>query len=363
MEEIIRIPRPALEQFCAAVFIKLGLPPDEAADSAEILAAADARGIESHGVGRLWRYKNGIQKGIMAGGVQPAVIRQTPMSLVLDAQGAMGLSLSKRTMQTTIGKAKAVGAAFSSVRNSNHFGIAGYYSEMAARCDMIGIAMTNTAALGVPTFGRKAMFGTNPIAVSVPARSGRMFTLDMSTTVVTRGKIEVYEREGKPLPLGWAVDCRGRGTTDAHQLLEDMLYQRGGGILPLGGEGEAYSGYKGYGLAVLVDILTAVLSGGLFGQSVMDSAATSARVCHFFGAVRLDLFRDPEDIKTSLDQLLSELEHAEPAEGCRRVYYAGLKEHEAEAESERLGVPLSRKVASQLEQIGRELAVEFPWKV
>ncbi len=360
MVEKIRIRRPALEQFCAAVFMKLGLPPQEAEDSAEILVAADARGIESHGVGRLWRYKNGIQKGIMAGGVQPTVLRETPMSLVLDANGAMGLSLSKRTMQEIVGKARAVGAAFSSVRNSNHFGIAGYYSEMAAREDMIGIAMTNTAALGVPTFGRKAMFGTNPIAVSIPAHHGRMFTLDMSTTVVTRGKIEVYEREGKALPLGWAVDTRGKATTDAHQLLEDMLYQRGGGILPLGGEGELFSGYKGYGLAVLVDIMTAVLSGGLFGQSVMDSAATSARVCHFFGAIRLDLFRDPEEIKFSMDQLLSELEHAEPAEGCTRVYYAGLKEHEAEEESARHGVPLSQKVADKLREIGRELGVEFP---
>jgi LDH2 family malate/lactate/ureidoglycolate dehydrogenase len=360
MSSKLRIERGKLEQFCTAVFTKLGLSEDEARDSAEILVAADARGIESHGVGRLWRYKNGLQKGIMAGAVEPTVIRETPLSLVLDANGAMGLSLSKRTMAHVIEKARATGATFSSVRNSNHFGIAGYYSEMAAKQNMIGVCMTNTAALGVPTFGRKAMFGTNPIAISVPARGGRMFTLDMATTVVTRGKIEVYEREGKPLPAGWAVGIRGRGTSDAHQLLEDMLYQRGGGILPLGGEGELFGGHKGYGLAEVVDIMTAILSGGAFGQSVVDSQATSARVCHFFGAIRLDLFRDPEEIKSDMDRLLDELERAEPAEGCERVYYAGLKEHEAEAESVRLGVPISEKVADQLKKIGEELGEPFP---
>ncbi len=359
MSQKIRINRGRLERFCTDVFIKLGMPQDEAQDSAEILVAADARGIESHGVGRLWRYKNGLQKGIMKGGIQATTLRETPISLVLDANGAMGLSLSKRTMARTIEKAMVAGAAFSSVRNSNHFGIAGFYSEMAARKDMIGIGMTNTAALGVPTFGRKAMFGTNPIAFSIPAHEGRMFTLDMATTVVTRGKIEVYDRENKPLPSGWAVDTRGKGTSDAHRLLEDMLYQRGGGLLPLGGEGELLSGYKGYGLAEVVDILTAILSGGVFGQAVIDSQATSARVCHFFGALRLDLFRDPEAIKFDMDRLLNELEKAEPAEGCQRVYYAGLKEHEAEIESARLGVQISEKVASQLRQIGEELGVEL----
>ncbi|HWR11072.1 MAG TPA: Ldh family oxidoreductase [Rectinemataceae bacterium] len=360
MSEDIRVKRENLEAFCADVFVKLGLSREEASDSAEILVAADARGIGSHGVGRLWRYENGIKKGIMSGGVRPTVLRETPMSLVLDARGAMGLSLSKRTMRQVIGKAETVGAAFASIRNSNHFGIAGYYTEMAARRDMIGICMTNTAALGVPTFGRSAMFGTNPIAVSVPVLEGRMFTLDMATTCVTRGKVEVYDRENKALPLGWAVDTKGKETADAHGLLEDMLFQRGGGLLPLGGEGERFSGYKGYGLAVLVDIMTAITSGGVFGKSVMDSEATSARVCHFFGAIRLDLFRDPEELKTDVGRMLDELTSAEPAEGCDRVYYAGLKEHESEALSDRIGVALTAKVAAQLKRIGDDLGVTFP---
>ncbi len=162
MGTIIRVERAKLEQFCIDVFLKLGLPHDEAVDSSHILVAADARGISSHGVGRLWRYANGIKKGLMSGGVQPIVLCDTPVSLVLDAQGAMGMGVSRRTMDQVIDKAGKVGVAFASIRNSNHFGIAGYYAEMAAKADMIGICMTNTAALGVPTFGRSAILAPLP---------------------------------------------------------------------------------------------------------------------------------------------------------------------------------------------------------
>lgn len=360
MENMVRIDREALERFCSEVFLRLGLTREEAADSASILVSADARGIGSHGTARLWRYVNGLRNGIMQPRVEPITLRDTPLSLVLDADGAMGMALSKRTMGEVIKRAGMLGAAFASIRNSNHFGIAGYYSEMAAKAGMIGISMTNTAALGVPTFGRSAMFGTNPIAVSVPASKGRMFSLDMATTCVTRGKVEVYAREGAALPAGWAVDTDGRGTGDAKRLLEDMLFQRGGGLLPLGGEGELLGGHKGYGLAVLVDILTAVTSGGAFGKAVKDSEQTSARVCHFFGALRVDLFRDPEAFKDDMGRLLDELATGELAEGAERIYYAGLKEHEAQEESERLGVPLAAKVANLLRKIGEEMAIEFP---
>lgn len=357
---MVRVQQDVLIRFCADVFKKLGVKEQEALDNAEILVAADARGIASHGVGRLWRYVNGIRKEIMVAGATPTILRETPISLVLDAKGALGMGISKHTMGIVIRKASSSGAAFAAIRNSNHFGIAGYYAEMAARNDMIGICMTNTAALGVPTFGRSAMFGTNPLAVSVPATHGRMFTLDMATTCVTRGKVEVYEREGNQIPKGWAVDTEGQSTTDAHKLLTDMLFQRGGGLLPLGGEGELFGGHKGYGLAVLVDMFTAITSGGEFGKSVKDSEETSARVCHFFGAIKLDLFRNPEELKRDMGRMLDELTQATPAQGCERVYYAGLKEHEAQQESERLGVPISEKVFAQLYAIGEELQVPLP---
>jgi LDH2 family malate/lactate/ureidoglycolate dehydrogenase len=296
----------------------------------------------------------------MCGGVQPSALHETPISLVLDGNGAMGLYLSKKAMEKTIAKAKEHGVGVCSIRNSNHFGIAGYYAEMAAREDMIGIAMTNTAALGVPTFARQAAFGTNPIAFAAPGLDGKMFSLDMATTTVTRGKIEVYQRDGKKLPSGWAVGTNGLATADPVSLLDDMLHQRGGGLLPLGGEGEHFAGYKGYGLGVLVDICTALCSGGTFGQSVKDLEMTSARVCHFFMAIRLDIFRPAADFKKDMSRLLDELNALSPAEGATQVYYAGQKEHEAEQRSNTEGVPLEDGVWATLKKTAGDLGVTVP---
>jgi LDH2 family malate/lactate/ureidoglycolate dehydrogenase len=272
---------------------------------------------------------------------------------VLDAEGALGFGLSKRSMERVIAMAKKQGMAVCSIRNSNHFGIAGFYAEMAAREDMIGIAMTNTAALGVPTSARKAMFGTNPIAFAAPGLDGKLFSLDMATTRVTRGKVDEYMREGKKIPSGWAVGVTGLETNDPVSLLDDMLYQRGGGLLPAGG-------YKGYGLAVLVDIMTAIASGGVFGEAVRDSAITSARVCHFFMAIRLDIFRPAEDFKRDMSSMLDALASLTPAEGSERVYYAGLKEQEAEALSNQNGISLSSGVWQTLKTLAGELGVALP---
>jgi LDH2 family malate/lactate/ureidoglycolate dehydrogenase len=357
---MVYVSRRGLEELCAGVFCGLGLPREEAEDSARILVAADARGIRSHGLARIRRYVDGVKTGRIRGGVSPRTLRETPVSLVLDAEGGMGLSLSKRSMERIIDKAAVHGIGVCSIRNSNHFGIAGFYSEMAARRDMIGVAMTNTAALGVPTFAREAMFGTNPIAFAAPGLGGDLFSLDMATTTVTRGKIEVAAREGKSIPPGWAVGTGGLSTADPVRLLEDMLYKRGGGLLPLGGEGTATAGYKGYGLAVMVDILCAVLSGGVFGGAVMDSELSSARVCHFFMALRLDLFRDPEDFKRDVSRMLGELRSLKPAEGASRVYYAGLPEQEAEARCEREGVPLTDEVWKTLRETAAELGIPAP---
>jgi LDH2 family malate/lactate/ureidoglycolate dehydrogenase len=351
---MIFVPRFELEGLCSSIFQGLGLPREEAEDSARVLVAADARGIKSHGVQRMKRYADGIRAGLIRGGVKPTVLRRTPISLVLDAEGGMGLSLSTWTMKEVIAMARQSGVGVCSIRNSNHFGIAGFYTEMAAREDMIGVALTNTAALGVPTFAKKAMFGTNPIAFAAPGHE-RLFSLDMATTATTRGVIEVLEKEGKPIPPGFAVDVNGRPAKDPASLLDDMLYQRGGGLLPLGAEQSVASGYKGYGLAVMVDILTALCSGGVFGEAVRDSAITSARMCHFFMALRIDIFRDVEEFKTDMDAMLCALASLPPAAGAGRVYYAGLKEQEAEAESAKRGVPLSEGTWEKLQEIGKEV--------
>lgn len=360
MVEFVRVGYQPLKEFSCAVFERLGLSPQDAEISADVLLAADLRGIPSHGIARMQRYVNGLKSGLMVPNAQIETVAETTTSLVLDAHGAMGAPVSVRAMNAVIEKARTSGAAFACVRDSNHFGIAGYYAMMAMRQDMIGLTMTNTALLGVPTFARKALFGTNPIAFAAPAEKEKGFVLDMATTVVTRGKIEVYSRLGKELPEGWAVDKTGRSAKDPTALLDDMVKRAGGGILPLGGLGEMFGGHKGYGLAIMVDILCAVLCGAPFGPAIADMPTTSGRVSHFFGAMRIDAFRDPVEFKRDMDRLLYALRTAEPAEGEERVYYAGLKEWEKEEINREAGLPMVMQTYNQLDAIGREVGLQVP---
>jgi LDH2 family malate/lactate/ureidoglycolate dehydrogenase len=204
------------------------------------------------------------------------------------------------------------------------------------------------------------MYGTNPLAFAAPADEERAFVLDMSTTVVTRGKIEVYERLGKELPVGWAVDRTGQAAIEPQTLLDDMFRRLGGGILPIGGAGEEFGGHKGYGLAVMVDILCAVLCGAPFGSDVADTETSSGRVSHFFGAIRIDAFRDPREFRRDMDRMLKSLRNCHPAEGTEQVYFAGQKEFEKEAECLRMGVPLLQKTYDQICTVGDEHDVAPP---
>ena len=349
-----------LKSFCNAVFLKNGLAPEGADCITDVLLAADMRGIPSHGIGRLQRYVNGLKTGQMKAGDLSETVKDTPLSTVINAHGMMGPPVSVKAMETTIDKAGKNGAAFCCVHDSNHFGIAGYYAMMALKHDMIGIAMTNTAALGVPTFGRQVMFGTNPLAFCAPALEEGAFVLDMSTTVVSRGKIEVYERENKKLPDNWAVGKTGKSANDAGKILDDMFNRYGGGILPLGGFGEQYGGYKGYGLAVMVDILCSVLCGAPFGSAISDTATSSARVSHFFGAIKIDSFREPEAFRLDMDKMLSQLKNTPAAEGEDRVYFAGQKEMEHEDKAKENGIPLSRTTFDSLARMSKDLKIEFP---
>ncbi len=355
----IRLDMVELESFCCRVFESLSLSHEDAVIAASVLVAADARGIPSHGVARLPRYVRGLEIGLMRPDADPEVLRETDSSIVVHAHGAMGAPVSARTMAKVIDKARCAGIALGCVRDSNHFGIAGYYAMMALEADMIGISMTNTAALSVPTFGRKPMLGTNPIAFAAPADAEVGFVLDMATTVVTRGKVEVYERQGNPLPAGWAVDAKGHAGTSPSEILHNLTYQVGGGILPLGGLGELFGGHKGYGLSAMVDILCGVLSGAAFGPSIADEPGSSARVSHFFGAVDIAAFRDPQEFRRDMDRFLHDLRTSPPAEGAERVYFAGLKEREHAASCAVRGVPVSRKVYDQLAAVGAERGIQM----
>lgn len=353
------IPVAELTRFCAEVFMACDVSPANAKVSADVLVSADARGIPSHGIARLRRYVDGLKTGLMLGGEHIAILRETPVSLLVDARGSLGAPASVFTMNAVIEKAAASGMAFACVKNSNHFGIAGYYAMMALERGMIGLCMTNTAALGVPTFARDAMFGTNPIAFAAPADREKAFVLDMSTTVITRGKIEIYNRLDKNLPQGWAVDAKGKTAEKPGPLLDDMQHRRGGGIVPLGGEGETFGGHKGFGLAVMVDIMTGVLSGSLYGADIYDTETSSARVSHCFGAMKIDLFQDESEFKKRMDTMLRTLRKMTPAEGEERVYFAGLKEFEAERLASEKGIALSEETYRALRDIGAEWDVRL----
>ncbi|MBA7483001.1 MAG: malate dehydrogenase [Dehalococcoidia bacterium] len=362
-KSVSRVQAETLADFCVRVFQKMGVQKDDARTTADVLVTADLRGIDSHGVARLRRYVDGLRAGMMVAKAEVKVERETPATALIDGGAGLGQPVSHMAMQKAIQKAKDVGAGFVTVRNSNHYGIAGYYAMMALEHDCIGISMTNADILVVPTFGRNAMLGTNPIAVAAPAGSERPFVMDMATSTVARGKLEVYNRLGKPLPAGWATDETGVGTGDANRVLENFKKRAGGGLLPLGGEGELLSGYKGYGLAMWVDIFCAVLSGAAFATLVYPKTADGkplpSNLGHFFGAWRVDSFRPVEEFKAAMDDLQQQIKNTPKAEGQDRVYIHGEKEYEKAELYTREGIPLNPKVAADLKAIAQEVGVDY----
>jgi len=358
-----RVQAEALKEFCVQVFQKMDVPEDDARITADVLVTADLRGVSSHGVARLRRYVNGLRDGVMIARPDERVVTETPATALIEAGAGLGQPVSHRAMERAIRKALDLGAGFVTVRNSNHFGIAGYYAMMALEHDCIGICMTNAAVLVVPTFGRDAMLGTNPIAVAAPAGQERPFVLDMATSTVPRGKLEVYHRQEKPLPLGWATDETGTPTTDAGRALENFKQRAGGGLLPLGGAGELLRGYKGYGLALLVDVLCAILSGAAYADQVYpkdeEGNPLPSAIGHFFGAWRVDAFRPADEFKAAMDDLQRRLKDAPKAEGQSRIYIHGEKEYEEAGRNARDGIALNPKVAADLREIGEEVGVAY----
>ncbi len=362
----LRVWAEPLKAFCVRVFDKMNVPEEDARIVADVLVAANLRGIDSHGVARLRRYVNGLRDGVMLARPQVQVVTETPATALIDAGAGLGQPVSYRAMEKAIQKARDYGAGFVTVRNSNHYGIAGYYAMMALEHDCIGISMTNAAVLVVPTFGRDAMLGTNPIAVAAPAGDERPFVLDMATSTVPRGKLEVYDRLEEPLPLGWATDEAGTPTEDAGRVLENFKQRAGGGLLPLGGAGELLRGYKGYGLGMWVDVFCAILSGAAYADTVYpktpDGKSLPSKIGHFFGAWRVDGFRPVDEFKAAMDDLQRRLKNAPKAENETRIYVHGEKEYEEAERRSREGIPLNPKVAADLRAIGEELGVEYDLK-
>ncbi len=349
----------SLKHFCEQVFIKLKVPPRDAQVTTDVLVLADLRGIESHGVARLPRYVNGIKQGSIKPTDQSRIVRETKVTAVLDGGQSLGQVVGRKGMELAIKKASDTAVGVVAVRNSNHYGIAGYYSLMALEQNFIGVSMTNAAPLVVPTFGRQAVLGTNPISLTAPALGEKPFVLDMATSVVPRGKLEVLDRKGLPIPLGWAVDERGRGSSDPRAVLNAMAKRLGGGILPLGGEGEEHAGHKGYGLALMVDVLCGVLSGAATGLLVNANDARPD-VGHFFMALDPAAFRPVDEFKRDMDRLARELKDSPKAEGQARIYVHGEKSFARMERFRKAGIPLEPKVVEALKKVGDALGV--PWK-
>jgi len=350
-----------LKDFCARAVQKVGVSEQDARITAEVLVAADLRGVASHGVAHLRRYVECLQTGVVVPRPKERMLRETAVTAAMDAGAGLGPPAAYRAMQKAIDKALNCGAGFVTVRNSNHNGIAGYYAMMALERDCIGFAMTNAGPKAVPTFGKDAVLGTNPIAVAAPAGHERPFVLDMATTTVSLGKAEIAAQLDKPIPEGWAIDKDGQPMLDAHRALRDFKAKLGGGMLPLGGEGELLGGYKGYGLALWVEVFSAILSGAAFATftypKTPEGKPLPSGVGHFFGAWRIDAFRPPDEFKTAMDGLQQLIKRSPKAPGHDRIYVAGEKEYEAMERNMREGIPLNASVAADLDALAKELGL------
>lgn len=352
-----------LESFMIDVFKGVGVPEEDAKVCSEILITSDKRGIDSHGIGRLKPiYIDRIRLGIQNPVTTIDIVKEGPTTAVLDGNHGMGHVIGKKAMEMAIDKAKKFGMGMVAVRNSTHYGIAGYYPMMAAEEGMIGITGTNARPSIAPTFGVENMLGTNPLTVGLPTDEDFPFILDCATSVSQRGKIEVYGRAGKELPEGWVIGEDGETRTDTNQILIDLTKGKAA-LAPLGGIGEETAGFKGYGYATVVEILSAALQGGAFLKALSGFDEEGNRVPyglgHFFMAIDITAFTELESFKKTSGEICRQLRASKKAEGHDRIYTAGEKEHLAWLERKDKGAPVNKVLRDQMIQLRDELDLDY----
>lgn len=362
-----KIMRDELEGFVVRVLEAYRVPRHEAEIVSRNLVSADMRGIASHGVARLRRYLNGIRDGYIVPDIEFGVEDAGVAIATIDARNGLGQVVSEQAMDLAIEKAAGCGVGIVTVKNSNHYGIAGYYVLKALEKRFIGISMTNAAPLVIPTFGVDAILGTNPIAFGMPSSDGDDFLLDMATSVVPRGKLEVYDRNGNEMPIGWAADETGSDCQNPGRVLANLLERAGGGILPLGGRGEEFSGHKGFGLAMMVDMLCGVLSGSAYGSDVNNlkrdvgpGEVAAPRVGHFFMALDPARFMPPEALQARVTAFSAMLRESPKAGGEKRIYIHGEKESIKSQVHGEQGIPVAENVLGALRAIAEEADVVPP---
>ncbi len=342
------------------MLLKIGCPEVHAQIGADVLLSADMRGVDSHGVARLSGYVRLWEKGRINTNPNIKVVHETPSTAVVDGDKGLGLVVAPYAMNVAIEKASKAGTGWVSVKNSNHYGIAGYHAMMALEHDMIGISLTNASPLVSPTFSKERLLGTNPISVAIPADQEPPFVADMATTTAANGKLEILQRKGEDAPQGWVQDKDGNSTTSSNGVKD------GGALLPLGGDRE-HGSHKGYALGSIVDIFSAVLSGANYGPWVPpfvaflepDPNPVGEGIGHFFGAMRVDAFRPANEFKSHMDNWIKRFRSAETTPGNEKVLIPGDPERELEEYRKTNGIPLLDPVVKDLSELGQRFGVKL----
>lgn len=345
----LRIPYEATKTFCEKVFAGYGFNEQDAAQISDVLLTSDLWGIESHGVQRLIRYHKELTEGIAKRDTVPEIVKETPISATIDGHAYMGQLLSSMAMKLAIEKAKKAGVGIVVVRDGTHNGIEGYYSEMAAKEGLFGMASTNTEAMMVPTGGREAILGTNPIAYSMPG-DPYPCTFDAATTVVPRGKLEVYAKRDGVLPENMALDETGKPCTDSERVLKNIIAKNYGGILPVGGPTAFTGGHKGYGFGMLCEILTGIFAGGKTSY-IACRIPGKAETCQFFMAIDYGMFGDKEEIEKSFNEFLEIIRNSPAAEGVDKVRTPGQIGHENAEIVKAEGISINEKTYAEMKMI------------
>lgn len=357
------------DDFMTAVFEKMGVPTEDARFCADVLLESDRRGIESHGCNRFKPiYIDRIKSGILNPVTKIDILKETPTTAVLDANDGMGMVASKKAMDMCIEKAHKYGMGMVAVRNSSHYGIAGYWTGLAAKENMIGISGTNARPSVAPTFGVENMLGTNPLTFSMPTDEPFPFTLDCATSVIQNGKIEYYARINHDTPKGLVISREGEELTDSAEILKKIRSQQAA-LAPLGGFGETTGGYKGYGYSTVVEILSAALQSGLFLKA-LDGKDEEGKIRpyhlgHFFIAIDTEAFMGAEAFKKTCGDILRDLRGSEKAPGQERIYTAGEKEYDVWMYRKDKGVPVTEAVQKEFIGLRDEFGLtqfKFPFE-
>ena len=342
-----------LRALIAALLHYFEVAQKDAHTAAEVLIDADLKGIESHGIAHLpWHrgYIPGLREGLINARASIKVLRESPTTAALDGDGGLGVVIAKEAMERCLDKAQTSGIGMVTVTNGRHFGAAGYFAEMAAKKGLIGMAMCNVPPVGVAAGSKTRAYGTNPIAFAAPMGMGKLFSLDMATTAVAGGKLEIAQRQGENIPIGWAVDSEGKPSSDPE------ILKKGGGLLPLGSNLET-SAYKGFGLGLMVDVLSGILSGAGFGLVLPRRDLVMGQ---WFSAWQIEAFTDTREFENQLNDLAQRIRQIEPLENISSVIMPGDKEEQSRQDRLIDGIPLDQETIEQLEDLAQETGISMP---